>query len=404
MKNLAIILVSILALQSCNKGNQEINQNKAPHTGYKHDFKNEKFSFNAQKETVIVTKRGNKILCKPNSFVDKKGNIIKGDVQIHFTEYLNPIDFFLSKINMQYDSNGTLYTFRSAGMFNITGMKDTEEIFINSKNKPSIYFKKVVKDELNYSFYSHDSTKRTWKNENDLLIKPTISKSNKLLKLFKPQKQDSSMIPINFLVDYSQLPDLTPYKNLKFVFHPSNAKRYFRLGTIIWENIRIKKSDSPNKFIILLKKGNRLDSMIAFPKFSEQDYQVAFAKYNSKKAKMEREQMAAIRSEFMNLSINKFGTWNCDRPEFLNSSIYSLKFVTNENQNVLFDNFQVAFDNFNGVFTMNQKDFRIIKDKSLMIWQTKNDSLYYGYVEHSIINSIDKVSLTVKLKGGTFKQ
>lgn len=414
MKNLAIILVSILALQSCNEGTQEINQNKASHTEYKHDFKNEKFSFNAQKATVIVTKRGNKLKFKPNSFVDKMGNVIKGNVQINFTEYTNPVDFFLSKINMQYDSNGTEYTFRSNGMFKILGSQNQKEIYINPSQYPTIAYKKVIQDNRSYSLYSYDSLSQKWKNENKLKIIAKVY-IPKLPKLFKPQKQDSTMIPINFLVDYSQLPDLKPYKNLKFVFHPSNHKRYSRLGTIIWDNIAVKKSNTKNQYIIQLTKGTKKDSLIAFPAFSDEVYQKAKAvydkeieAYNKSLAQIEKKKedakKAEIRNEYTNMSINRFGTWNHDLPKIVTYKFYNLTLLNAQNHKIEFPKINVAYEDFNGVFLGKPNNIRLAFEKSIMIWETKNDSLFYAYITQSVINTDTPNNLTIVMQSSLLNE
>lgn len=63
-------------------------------------------------------------------FVDANGNPITGEVDLDYREFRNKADLFLSGIPMEYDSAGTAYTFESAGMFELRGQQNGQEVFI----------------------------------------------------------------------------------------------------------------------------------------------------------------------------------------------------------------------------------------------------------------------------------
>ncbi|MGC6531713.1 MAG: hypothetical protein ACON34_01805, partial [Flavobacteriales bacterium] len=67
--------------------------------------------------------------------VDADGNPITGEVDLDYREFRNKADLFLSGIPMEYDSAGTAYTFESAGMFELRGQQNGQEVFIaNNRN------------------------------------------------------------------------------------------------------------------------------------------------------------------------------------------------------------------------------------------------------------------------------
>lgn len=68
---------------------------------------------------VYEHKTGSRIVIPKSAFVDDKGALIEGDVDIRYREFHDYVDFFLSGIPMTYDSAGVTYTLESAGMMEV---------------------------------------------------------------------------------------------------------------------------------------------------------------------------------------------------------------------------------------------------------------------------------------------
>jgi hypothetical protein len=101
---------------------------KPPIKGADVPFK--EWTVDAAKGDTVYYPTGSIILFPPNSFVDKNGNVITGNVEVKYREFTKPIDFFLSGIPMNYDSAGVQYTFESAGMCEILAYKDGAPVFV----------------------------------------------------------------------------------------------------------------------------------------------------------------------------------------------------------------------------------------------------------------------------------
>ena len=71
---------------------------------------------------------GSTIAIPKNAFVDINGNSLKGEIELRYREFHDPIDFILSGIPMTYDSAGTEYTFESAGMIEIYGYQNGKPV------------------------------------------------------------------------------------------------------------------------------------------------------------------------------------------------------------------------------------------------------------------------------------
>jgi hypothetical protein len=79
----------------------------------------EKAVINVNQGGEYIYESGSKITVPPAAFVDNKGELVNGEVDIKYREFHDFIDFFLSGIPMEYDSAGVNYALESAGMVEI---------------------------------------------------------------------------------------------------------------------------------------------------------------------------------------------------------------------------------------------------------------------------------------------
>ena len=110
---------------------------------------------------------GSKLIIPAEAFEDENGNIVNGEVNIHYREMHDYVDFFLSGIPMVYDSASVRYTLESAGMIEIYAEQDGKRVrmrddksidveLVSSVNSPNINV------APSYNIYKLDDANRKW--------------------------------------------------------------------------------------------------------------------------------------------------------------------------------------------------------------------------------------------------
>ena len=116
-----------------------------------------KYKVNA-KHGATITHNKSKINIPSSGFVNKKGEEVSGEVEIQYREMHDQAEVLASGIPMTYDSAGTTFHFESAGMIDIQGTQNGEEIFIKpgkeikvemASNQPGTKFNVYVLDTVN---------------------------------------------------------------------------------------------------------------------------------------------------------------------------------------------------------------------------------------------------------------
>ncbi len=143
------------------------------------------YMVDAAKGDTVYYPTGSIILFPPNSFVDKDGNVITGNVQVKYREFSKPIDFFLSGIPMNYDSAGVQYTFESAGMCEILAYKDGAPVFVNPASKPEINLASEDSSQIQNLYYL-DTAQKKWVNKGASIITD----------LHKRKKEGATTVPL----------------------------------------------------------------------------------------------------------------------------------------------------------------------------------------------------------------
>ncbi|WNH08526.1 energy transducer TonB [Thalassobellus suaedae] len=122
-------VVKVEALKSIN--NVETSFKKTP----------QKLKINTQKDTVLVCKEGTKLIIKANSFVDAKGDIINGNINLNVTEYYKLSDMLLANLSTisngkQLETGGMLFIEAKKGEVDLKLKENTSiEILFPTKNK-----------------------------------------------------------------------------------------------------------------------------------------------------------------------------------------------------------------------------------------------------------------------------
>ncbi len=141
-----------------------------PFTNVKPQFAS--FKISANQGGVYEYESGSKLRVPAAAFVDQKGEVVNGDVDIKYREFHDYVDFFLSGIPMTYDSAGISYTLESAGMMEIYAEQDGERIkmapgktiaveLVSNVNVPP-----GMNQPPGYNIYKLDTSGRQWKYQN----------------------------------------------------------------------------------------------------------------------------------------------------------------------------------------------------------------------------------------------
>ena len=291
---------------------------------------NSKYKVNTNKNTTILHTSNTKIKIPKNSFVDKNGKDIIGDVTIEYKEMLDVGDVILSGIPMHYDSLGHSFNFESAGMFNIKGHQNNEPVFIKQNKKIEIELCSKNNEDI-FNQYYLDTISKKWnylrkdiiiknqlshsiQNKNEIKLNEILSQSKKLNTLKKeitieiPQKIDSVKLVCNKSIDklpkgqipyipiksspdkptfkidgsFDEFPELMAFKNILFEVGAENKNYSKEIHEVTWSNLKIKQGTIKGKnYLLELSYRNKKEKLIVYPVLNETDYKIAQIQYEN---------------------------------------------------------------------------------------------------------------------------
>ncbi|WP_303316449.1 energy transducer TonB [Flavivirga abyssicola] len=99
---------------------------------FKYSKDSQVFKINTKKDTTINCKEGTKLIIKSNSFVDSKGNLVKGNLDLNVTEYYKLSDMLLANLTTQSNDK----QLETGGMLHIEAFRGDE--LLNLKQNSSI--------------------------------------------------------------------------------------------------------------------------------------------------------------------------------------------------------------------------------------------------------------------------
>ncbi|MDI1353525.1 MAG: hypothetical protein PSX36_01315 [bacterium] len=279
------------------------------------------YTVNNAKGGKIIHPTASKISIPKNSFVDKNGKSIIGDVTIEYKEFHDVGDVIAEGIPMSYDSAGKKYSLETAGMFDIRGYQNGEPVYIapnknlnvelasaNDANRFHQYY--LDTNARNWNYLKHDVPVRIKKGEKEeaanlkklqalqLEIEKVIPqkidsvgivyshKAEKLPRAKEPVKpaKPSAGRP-NFKLDgsYEEFPELAAFTNVLFEVGLENKNYSNDLHEITWSDVKI--SQGPVKgvnYVLSLSYRNRHEKLIVYPVLTGTEFDQARERYNAK--------------------------------------------------------------------------------------------------------------------------
>lgn len=168
------------------------------------------YKVDANQGGVYQYRSGSRLVVPAAAFVNDRGDLVEGDVEIKYREYHDFVDFFLSGIPMTYDSAGTTYTLESAGMMEIYAEKDGQKVRFAPGKSIDVELHSAINAPAhlnvppNYNIYKLDDEKRNWiyhKVDNMELVKEeqemTLDKNDPLYDVKKAHAEKLDLIIMN---------------------------------------------------------------------------------------------------------------------------------------------------------------------------------------------------------------
>jgi len=261
------------------------------------------FEITNENDTSITGKNGTKISIPKNSFVDKNGNAVKGEISFELKEALTLADMVMG--NLTTLSNGKIL--QTGGMIYTNATANGENLLIatnkalqisvpaNNKNDSMLIFEGEVNPE-NQSI--------NWVNPKDIIeknkptaVSKTISRpifdehKNREVPLLEVPKKPieysddtERLLSINFETN-TMFPELQQYRNLKFKvseksdFNVEDAKK-------TWYDVKLEKTNEVGIYKVTfegLDKGKVITrEYLVSPAYQGNDYKKALALYEQK--------------------------------------------------------------------------------------------------------------------------
>lgn len=270
-----------------------------------------------------------KIKVPKNSFVDKNGKDVIGDVTIEYREFHDKGDIISSGIPMNYDRSGIKLNLESAGMFDIKGSQNGEAVFIkqgsrvnvelasaNNENRFNQYFLDTI--EKNWTYLKKDELLKSPKinttsgNEHHSAIKPEDKQKLEILKrqvlVIIPKRIDSVKVVYTtkvaqlpktkepakpsqptgkptFYIDGSQdeFPELAAFDKVIFEVGDENSNYTKSMHDVTWSDVKVSEGPQKGKnYLLTLTYRSRVEKLVVYPVLSGADFEKAQKKYQQK--------------------------------------------------------------------------------------------------------------------------
>lgn len=292
-----------------------------------------KYTVNANKGGVITHSSKSQITVPKAAFVKKDGKEVTGSVEIHYREMHDVADQLVSGIPMMYDSAGSKFHFESAGMVDIKGFHNGEEVFIRPGKNLDINMVSR-KDGSRFNVYYLDTIAKKWnfigkdkiigidevaesktehhtpqkmeltsvekqiqqsieglQQKKEELIVTTDKKIAALPTPAEPQKPvaaNKQRKQFTLDVNYDKFPELKSFKGCVFEVGEENTQYTKEFSEITWSDAYITSGTQKGKnYTLNLEKGYRKEKLIVYPVLAGKKLEEAQAFYEKKFAEYE---------------------------------------------------------------------------------------------------------------------
>jgi hypothetical protein len=106
----------------------------------------------------VYKRSGSVIRIPPNALLYENGTPVKGNVEIEYKEFRDPVDFLVSGIPMVHEGK----QFNSAGMFDISAKQGDQNIVFDANQMMEIDLSLSADSLENVSFFTYDKSTKEW--------------------------------------------------------------------------------------------------------------------------------------------------------------------------------------------------------------------------------------------------
>jgi hypothetical protein len=269
---------------------------------------------------VFEYESGSRLIVPSAAFMNDRGNLVEGDVNLYYREYTDFVDFFISGVPMTYDSAGISYLLESSGIVEIFAEKEGKRVVLAEGKSIKVEMAGQVfmlsgSKVPDYNVYQLDTAAKQWVyrdidmiqfveetleyndplyqykkilqdeideigiRENDAMI--AIENNLPVPKApLKPRQKDKNRITfeLDFLQD--KLPEGNEflYGGTIWQLSPNNPEIDQRAFQVVWEDATIKSLEDNDYELELIATENRL-KLIVNPVLTGKDYELALEQY-----------------------------------------------------------------------------------------------------------------------------
>lgn len=296
----------------------------------------QRFVVQAQEAQVLEMDNGSSIEIPANAFIDANGAPVTGDVNIEYREFHTPAQIISSGIPMTVLTDKGSEWMQTAGMFEMQGSANGEEVFIAEGKTVNVNMASPVDGA--YDFWYFNEEKGNWDNLGT--SEPTPSEEgafdnaagedrfiNSTATSIRPPRKPRTLnqaYALNFELDYSEFPSLREKEGVVWQYNGDSEEDAPANNDWIydeeWTDIELKHIKGEEYQVILTS--DRTDySAIVVPVLTGDDYEAAMAAYQQQfeeyQAAVElagnQQEVAQQRSAFLrSYAVENFGIYNHD--------------------------------------------------------------------------------------------
>lgn len=276
------------------------------------DIADTTYKFDAAEGGNFVYNSGSLIRVPEGAFLDSAGNVVKGNVEIHYREFHNPGEIFLAGIPMTYDSAGQRFHFESAGMLEITAWQNGKMLKVNPA-EPIKVDMASNSDEDKYNVYYLDTVKKNWNfiaKDKAMIVgfaKDSAKKDSATKMLaslpLPPRKAEKGKPSLVINYDPMEFPELNAYKGTRFEVDESKTPYNKEDKKVKWEDVAIERNKDGATYTVTFTKGDLTRSYVTYAVVDEKNYDAAkkqfdkrYAEYRAQVDKKETTELAHQRS------------------------------------------------------------------------------------------------------------
>jgi hypothetical protein len=318
----------------------------------------ERKTMQAEQGETLTYASGSRVTIPAAAFVDKEGTPVKGEVEITYREFNDPVDMFLAGVPKQLNKHQDL---QSTGMMEIKGFQNGEPVYLTMDKSLDIELKgKMVvgmdTDDLGVYVYSRQEDSWSYKTKDRVEVVNNTATTDDLdpttddpalaaviTQLKQEQRSTKPIEPIrpgvpagmqvfDFAIDVESSPELAKYNQNIDLMTPISNVSVATFKDTIWNDMELQGNEDEGYVLRLEYQGEggvftrtlEVQPVVVATDEAKAQYQAEKARYEAALQTWEADIVAAAQAQvqrpeqWVNIinrfAIQRFGLWNCGKP------------------------------------------------------------------------------------------